>query len=147
MTRRTFAWLTLALASAPAAVAGDPPARKHGNIERLALPRLAAVHADVQAIRKGRRDVAPVPGLTDFRCILHAHAEDSDHTGGTLPEMLADAKQAGVHAVLLSDHYRPPRDFIDGRWRGLKDGVLLIPGPRSTGSRPTPSGPSSTAWI
>src|SRR5262245_41554920 len=42
--------------------------------------------------------------------------------------MLADAKKAGVHCVLLTDHYRPPRDFIDGRWRGLKDGVLFIPG-------------------
>src|SRR5437879_3136957 len=59
---------------------------------------------------------------------MHAHAEDSDHTGGTLPEMLADAKKAGISAILLTDHYRPPRDFIDGRWRGLKDGVLFIPG-------------------
>ena len=42
--------------------------------------------------------------------------------------MLADAKKAGVHAILLTDHYRPPRDFIDGRWRGLKDGVLFVPG-------------------
>src|SRR5262249_27555659 len=73
-------------------------------------------------------EVPPRPGITDFRCILHAHAEDSDHTGGTLPEMLADAKKAGVHAILLTDHYRPPTDFIDGRWRGLRDGVLFIPG-------------------
>src|SRR5262245_10027150 len=42
--------------------------------------------------------------------------------------MLADAKKAGVHAILLTDHYRPPTDFIDGRWRGLRDGVLFIPG-------------------
>src|SRR5262249_53651882 len=70
----------------------------------------------------------PLRGLNDYRCILHAHAEDSDHTGGTLPEMLADAKKANVHAILLTDHYRPPTDFIDGRWRGLKDGVLFIPG-------------------
>jgi hypothetical protein len=42
--------------------------------------------------------------------------------------MLADAKKAGVHAILLTDHHRPPRDFIDGRWRGLKDGVLFVPG-------------------
>ena len=35
----------------------------------------------------------PVSGLNDYRAILHAHAEDSAHTGGTRPEMLADAKQ------------------------------------------------------
>jgi hypothetical protein len=74
-----------------------------------------------------------VPGLNDYRCILHAHAEDSAHTGGTLPEMLADAKKAGVHAVLLTDHFRPPRDFIDGRWRGLQEGVLFIPGAEAHG--------------
>src|SRR5436190_60095 len=77
--------------------------------------------------------------LCSDRCILHAHAEDSDHTGGTLNEMLADAKMSGVHAILLSDHYRPPRDFIDGRWRGLKDGVLFIPGAEVHGFLAYPS--------
>ena len=113
--------------------AADPPARTHSNAERLALDRLAAVHADVERLKKQRVIVPPRPGLTDFRCILHAHAEDSAHTGGTLPEMLADAKKAGVHAILLSDHYRPPRDFIDGRWRGMKDGVLFVPGSEARG--------------
>ena len=106
----------------------QPPTRKYSNVERLALPRLKAVHEDVLKLRAQRRAIAPLPGLNDYRCILHAHAEDSDHTGGTLPEMLADAKKAGISAILLTDHFRPPRDFIDGRWRGLKEGVLFIPG-------------------
>jgi hypothetical protein len=109
-------------------VAADPPARKHSNLQRLAPDRLAAVHADVEKLRGQRTDVPIRSGLNDYRCILHAHAEDSDHTGGTLKEMLADAKKAGVQAVLLTDHYRPPRDFIDGRPRGLTEGVLFIPG-------------------
>jgi len=116
-----------------AALAADPPARKHSNAERLNLDRLAAVHADVEKLRARRVAVPPRPGLSDYRCILHAHAEDSTHTGGTLPEMLADAKKAGVNAILLSDHYRPPRDFIDGRWRGLKEGVLFVPGSEAHG--------------
>src|SRR6478609_7635591 len=115
------------------AVAAEPPPRKHSNLERLALDRLAAVHADVEKFKPQRTEIPPRPGLNDYRCILHAHAEDSDHTGGTLPEMLADAKKAGVHAVLLTDHYRPPTDFIDGRWRGLKDGVLFVPGAEVNG--------------
>ncbi len=113
---------------ASAAVAADPPARKHSNVERLALERLAAVHTDVEKLNKQRSEIPLHTGLNDYRCILHAHAEDSDHTAGTVKEMLADAKKAGVHAILLSDHYRPPRDFIDGRPRGLKEGVLFIPG-------------------
>lgn len=111
----------------------EPPARKHSNVERLALEHLAATHADVELLRPRRIDIPGRPGLNDYRCILHAHAEDSDHTGGTLPEMLADAKKAGIRAILLTDHYRPPRDFIDGRWRGLKEGVLFIPGAEVNG--------------
>lgn len=111
-----------------AAEGNQPPARKYTNVQRLDLARLKAAHEDVLKLRAQRVALAPLPGLNDYRCILHAHAEDSDHTGGTLPEMLADAKKAGISAILLTDHFRPPRDFIDGRWRGLKDGVLFIPG-------------------
>jgi hypothetical protein len=116
-----------------AGTAGEPPRRHYTNVERLSLVRLAAVHADVQKLQARRVRIPALPGLNDYRCILHAHAEDSTHTGGTLPEMLADTKKAGVHAVLLTDHFRPPRDFIDGRWRGLKEGVLFIPGSETHG--------------
>jgi hypothetical protein len=116
-----------------AGVAGEAPRRHHTNVERLSLVRLAAVHADVLKLQARRVQVPPLPALNDYRCILHAHAEDSTHTGGTLPELLADAKKAGVHAVLLTDHFRPPRDFIDGRWRGLKEGVLFVPGSEAHG--------------
>lgn len=128
MPARTLLTAAAALTYSLFAAAAEPPPRKHSNLQRLSLERLAAVHADVERLKTQRIDIPPRPGINDYRCILHAHAEDSDHTGGTLPEMLADAKKAGVHAVLLSDHYRPPRDFIDGRWRGLRDGVLFIPG-------------------
>ena len=113
--------------------ASEPPRRNYMNVERLLLARLAAVHADVQKLQARRVRIPALPGLNDYRCILHAHAEDSSHTGGTLPEMLADAKKASVHAILLTDHYRPPRDFIDGRWRGLKEGVLFVPGAETHG--------------
>ena len=120
--------ITLALLTDACLIGSEPPPRNYSSVERLGLEHLAAAHADVEQLRSKRVEVPPRSGLNDYRCILHAHAEDSDHTGGTLAEMLADAKRAGVHAVLLTDHYRPPRDFIDGRWRGLKDGVLFIPG-------------------
>ena len=75
----------------------------------------------------------PSPVFNDYRAILHAHAEDSAHTGGTRPEMLADAKKVGVSAILLSNHFRPPTDFITDSWRGLHDGVLFIPGSEDRG--------------
>src|SRR3989442_1448424 len=74
----------------------------------------------------------PMTGLHDYTGILHAHAEDSAHTGGTRPEMLADAKNAGVQVIMLTDHLRPPRDFMDS-WRGFHEGVLFIPGSEAKG--------------
>ena len=72
------------------------------------------------------------PGLNDYRAILHAHAEDSSHTGGTRPEMLAEAKQVGVHAILLTDHHRPPRDFITQSWRRIEGRRPLHAGVRGS---------------
>lgn len=104
-----------------------PPERRLATLERMTLPRLQAVQEDVARLAARRREVSAPPGLHDFRVIFHAHAEDSAHTGGTRPEMLADAPRAGVSAIFLSDHFRPPRDFMDS-WRGLRGGVLFIPG-------------------
>src|SRR5690349_8283391 len=101
----------LVLASAGAA--GETPRCSYTNVQRLVLARLAAVHADVVKLQSQRIRIPPLPGLHEYRSILHVHAEDSAHTGGTLPEVLADARKAGVHAILLTDHFRPPRDFID----------------------------------
>jgi hypothetical protein len=130
---RHGASLALLICIGSFALADGPPPRKYTNVQRLALARLAAVHADVARLQSQRIRIPPLPRLNDYRCIMHAHAEDSAHTGGTLPEMLADAKKAGVSAILLTDHFRPPRDFIDGRWRGMKDGVLFIPGSETHG--------------
>jgi hypothetical protein len=133
--RKTANWLVLVspLVFTAAGTADEPPRRRHTDVERLALVRLQAVHADVERLKARRVRIPSLPGLNDYRCIMHAHAEDSAHTGGTLREMLADAKKAGIHAVLLTDHFRPPRDFIDGRWRGLKGGVLFVPGAEAKG--------------
>lgn len=108
--------------------AQEPPKRLYSNVARLQLARLKAVHEDVLKLQAQRRTLPALEGMIDYRCIMHSHGEDSTHTGGTLPEMLAEAKKVGVNCILLSDHFRPPRDFIDGRWRGMKEGVLFIPG-------------------
>ena len=106
---------------------------KFTPVERMAPARLKATHDDLERIRKTRRVLAALPGLRDYRAILHAHAEDSDHTGGTRAEMLSEAKKAGVDVILLTDHHRPPRDFMSDSWRGLRDGVLFVPGSEAAG--------------
>jgi hypothetical protein len=107
--------------------------RKYTPLERMAPARLKAVREDGERIRKARRVLPPLPGFHDYRAILHAHAEDSAHTGGTRAEMLAEAQRAGVNAVLLTDHHRPPADFINQSWRGLREGVLFLPGSEARG--------------
>jgi hypothetical protein len=109
------------------------PGRKYTSIERMKIEHLGAVHADRLRYSKERRLVSIAIGYEDYRAVLHAHAEDSTHTGGTRPELLAAAKRAGIQIVMLTDHVRPGRDFIDDSWRGLREGVLFIPGAEDQG--------------
>jgi hypothetical protein len=126
-----FFWL---IAASPArSNQGAAPRPKNSPTERMTLARLKAAHEDVLRIERSRRPVPPLPGLNDYRAILHAHAEDSAHTGGTRSEMLADAKRASVQVILLTDHLRPPKDFVTDSWRGLHDGVLFVPGSEDRG--------------
>ncbi|MFM7318581.1 MAG: PHP domain-containing protein [bacterium] len=120
-----------AIFSIPATLfAIDPPDTgvKRTSLERFQVEHLKKTDDDARAIRAGRQP-RPLPsGWLDVRSIFHAHAEDSEHTGGTRPEMIAEAKKAGVKALFLSDHFRPPRDFFTPERRGMVDGILLVPG-------------------
>lgn len=133
--RRPIGLVLLGLIAAKTVIAGEgeAPSPKYSPVERMAPARLKAAHEDVVRIQASRRPPSPIAGLNDYRSILHAHAEDSAHTGGTRLEMLSEAKQAGVQAILLTDHHRPPKDFITDSWRGIREGVLFIPGSESRG--------------
>ena len=125
--------ISLLLLSGSVLAQTNVPARKYSSVDRMKTAHLKAAHADAERLQQGRRSLPPLPGLHDYKSIIHAHAEDSDHTGGTRPEMLADAKKAGVQVIMLTDHLRPPRDFIKESWRGMHDGVLFIPGSEALG--------------
>src|SRR5438034_1842753 len=109
------------------------PGRKYTSIERMKTEHLRAVHRDRARFAGERSRVSISTGYTDYRAVLHAHAEDATHTGGTRPELLAAARRAGVQIVMLTDHVRPERDFINDSWRGLHEGVLFIPGAEDRG--------------
>jgi len=113
---------------------GESLGRTLSTLARMERENLQAARAAVEHYGAERVVVqSRSPHLTDYRAILHAHAEDAAHTGGTRPEMLADAKKANVQIIFLSDHYRPPKDFITDTWRGMHDGVLFIPGSEAHG--------------
>ena len=109
------------------------PGRKYSSIERVKIEHLRVVRADRLRYSNERRPVPLSTGYTDYRAVLHAHAEDATHTGGTRPELLGGAKRAGIQIVMLTDHVRPERDFINDSWRGLHEGVLFIPGAEDRG--------------
>ncbi len=135
--RRSFAVLMIFVGACllHEASAIEPPAGltalKTGD--RFRPEHLEKATTDAGAVRATRKERALPAGWIDVRSIFHAHAEDSEHTGGTRPEMIADAKKAGVRALFLSDHLRPPRDFVNPERRGEKDGILLIPGSEAKG--------------
>ena len=110
--------------------AADAPTTgvKRTSQERYQIEHLQKTHDDAEKVRASRKDLKLPDGFRDIRAIFHAHAEDSEHTGGTRPEMIAEAKKAGVNVLFLSDHYRPPRDFVSPERSGMVDGVLLVPG-------------------
>ncbi|HET7046626.1 MAG TPA: CehA/McbA family metallohydrolase [Solirubrobacteraceae bacterium] len=67
----------------------------------------------------------PPGSLFDVSCVIHVHSTYSDGTA-TVPELLAAAREAGVDAVLLTDH-----DTLQARrdgWEGAHDGVFLLVG-------------------
>jgi len=135
---RTWIFLLSCSVVPGAALAGKPGeslGRTLSTVARMERENLQAARDAVERYRGERVEVkSRTPSLVDYRAILHAHAEDSAHTGGTRPEMLEDAKKANVQIIFLSDHYRPPKDFITDTWRGMHDGVLFIPGSEETKS-------------
>jgi hypothetical protein len=90
----------------------------------MSTAHLEAVHAARQRFAAARKTLPADPSLHDYRAILHVHAEDSNHTGGTREEVLAAAKRTGVRVIFFSDHRGPKPDT----WRGVRDGVLFVPG-------------------
>lgn len=115
-----YSFLLLTVSSVFAA----EPAKHRSAVEQLDSSRLEAVH---EARVKWMRDrvVAPQLGVyTDYRAVLHVHAEDAEHTLGTREQVLAAAKEADVRIVMWTDHRGPKPDT----WRGLRSGILFIPG-------------------
>lgn len=112
------------------AFGAERPGRKFTTMQRLDRAHLQAVHEQRREWDEMRKNPPPGarrgdPGIfNDYRAVIHVHAEDSNHTKGTRAEVLEAAKKVRVDVVLWSDHRGPKPDT----WRGLKDGVLFIPG-------------------
>jgi hypothetical protein len=102
-------------------------------IDRLRPARLRAVHEAIEVFKQQRRQVQLTSGYQDVRTLLHVHSAFSHDSRGTTDEIVAAAHEAGVRVILFSEHPASSYDyFLDGH-RGLKNGVLLIPGAETNG--------------
>ena len=125
-----FAFAALTAAILIPCSAAERPGRKFTTVERLERAHLQAMHDARLKWEDVRKNPPPGarradPGIyNDYRAVIHVHAEDSKHTGGTRVEVLAAAKKTGVDVVMFSDHRGPKPET----WSGLRDGVLFIPG-------------------
>jgi hypothetical protein len=93
-------------------------------------------------------------GLADYRGAMHVHSSLGGHSTGTLAEIVAGARAAGLAFVVMTEH---PSSLIDTRAATLRDthdGVLFVPGNETSESEsdrlltfggPMPAPPSGAA--
>jgi hypothetical protein len=102
-------------------------------LDRLQPEKLQAMHEAIETRKLQRRQVSISSGYDDVRSLLHVHSAFSHDSRGTIDEIIAAAKEAGVRVIMFSEHPASSYDyFIDGH-RGVNDGVLLIPGAETGG--------------
>ncbi len=118
-------WFAILL-SAPAA---ELPAGSLDSVQRMEREHLQATHEARLTFARERVALTNLSIYEDYRAVIHVHAEDSDHTGGTRPEALAAAKKTGVQVVMFTDHRGPKAET----WHGLRDGVLFMAGAEEEG--------------
>src|SRR6185436_524346 len=94
------------------------------SVQRVEKTHLKAAQEAAERFAHERQEIPNLTVYEDYRAVLHVHAEDSDHTKGTRPEVLAAAKKTGVRVVGFTDHRGPQPET----WHGLRDGVLFLAG-------------------
>jgi len=99
------------------------------STQRLERKHLQAVHEARMEFARQRVALTNLSVYEDYRAVIHVHAEDSDHTGGTRAEVLTAARKAGVRVVMLTDHRGPKAET----WHGMRDGVLFVAGAEEEG--------------
>jgi hypothetical protein len=118
--------------------------REYSTITRLEIGHLRSVHARRLEFASERSTASPlISAYHDYRAVIHVHAEDSPHTGGTRKQVLAAAIETGVDVVMLTDHDGPMPDA----WRGMHDRVLFIAGSEDDHLLNFPSGSASLRFL
>src|SRR5262245_19697652 len=123
----TFVCITLVAATTSLPIArGDP-------LARLKPERLEAVHKAIAALKSQRKDIERAGSYRDYRANLHVHSAFSHDSRGKIDDIVAAAKAVGTQVLMFNEHPAETYDFFKDGHRGIKDGVLLIPGAETQG--------------
>ena len=68
-----------------------------------------------------------------MRALLHVHSAFSHDSRGTIDEIVSAANEVGARVVMFTEHPASHYDYVNDGHRGMKDGVLLIPGAETEG--------------
>jgi hypothetical protein len=109
------------------------PARAEDALDRLSLARLAATHQAVKQFRSERRELPRTGAYREYRANLHVHSAYSHDSRGRIEDIVAAAKRAGTSVLLFNEHPADHYDYFADGHRGIRDGVLLIPGAEQKG--------------
>ncbi len=102
-------------------------------LARLKADRLEAMHKAIVDLRSQWQKVARSGPHEDYRANLHVHSAWSHDSRGTIQEIVTAAKTAGTRVLMFTEHPADHYDYYHDGHRGLRDGVLLVPGAESGG--------------
>ena len=102
-------------------------------LAKLKPEKLEEVHRTVQALRSEWQALPRGGPYREYRANLHVHSGLSHDSRGTVEEIVAAAKASGTRVLLFTEHPADHYDFYKDGHRGIKDGVLLIPGAETKG--------------
>jgi hypothetical protein len=124
--KRRWVGMLLTVILGASAFAGD-------GLSRLAADKLAATTKAVAQLQAERKELPREGEFRDYRANLHVHSAFSHDSRGKIDDIVAAAKRAGTQVLMFNEHPAPQYDFYKDGHRGLKDGVLLIPGAEMRG--------------
>ena len=102
-------------------------------LAKMTADKLEAVHKAVEALTTQRQEPPRSGPYKDFRANLHVHSLLSHDSRGTVDEIVAAAKSVGTKVLMFTEHPADRYDYFKDGHRGLRDGVLLIPGAETGG--------------
>lgn len=97
-------------------------------LDRLEPDKLQATQRAVRALRADWRKLPPSGPYRAYRANLHVHSAFSHDSRGSVAEVVAAARAVGTRVLLFTEHPAAHYDYFRDGHRGLRDGVLLIPG-------------------